>query len=87
MKSYQVEIQEITNSIQNMGSTSNQWEDRLSELKDRAAVSDHLFGDTLKTTRNLCIVMHACNPRILEAKTEDHHKVEACLGYIVNSRL
>lgn len=51
MKRYQTEIKETTNSVESVGSRSDQYEDSVSEREDSADIGDHILKDTLKTTR------------------------------------
>lgn len=51
IKWLQIEIQEIKNSIEKMGSRSDQCEDKVFELEDRAVFSYELMREIFKTTR------------------------------------
>lgn len=45
-KKFQTEIQETKISVEGMGSTDDQCEDRVSDLEDKVVLSDQLMRDT-----------------------------------------
>ena len=52
MKQIQRDIQEIKNSIESCKNHHNKSEDRISDLEDKIAASEHEMKDLLKITRN-----------------------------------